>query len=292
MMNDYIVSAEWLKEHLEDADLILIDCCFSLQEPHRGRKQYEEQHIPGAYYFDLNADLSSTPQKHGGRHPLPNISELAAKLSAIGVQSDNPSLIVAYDNSRFAFASRFWWLMRFLGHEGVVLLDGGFDAWKEKGYAVTSALPIASSGNFVPNPNYDWIVDIEAVKTAIGNGSPSSASLAVKNRKDLPGVVLIDSRVRERYLGEIEPIDPIAGHIPGAINYPWQEVTDGNGYIQPFEYQQNRWKNLEKAEEVIVYCGSGVTACVNLLSLAIAGIKTTKLYAGSWSDWCSYQNDD
>ena len=274
-MNDYIVSAEWLKEHLEDADLILIDCCFSLQEPDRGRKQYEEQHIPGAYYFDLNADLSSTPQKHGGRHPLPNISELATKLSAIAVQSDNPSLIVAYDNSRLAFASRFWWLMRFLGHERVVLLDGGVDAWKEKGYAVTSDIPVATSGNFIPNPDYDWIVDIEAVK----------------QRKDLPEVVLVDSRVRERYLGEIEPIDPIAGHIPGAINYPWQEVTDGNGYIQAFEYQHNRWKKVKNAEQVIVYCGSGVTACVNLLSLAIAGIKTTKLYAGSWSDWCSYEND-
>ncbi|MDJ0536246.1 MAG: sulfurtransferase [Xenococcaceae cyanobacterium MO_207.B15] len=276
MMNNYIVSAEWLKEHLEDADLIVIDSRFSLQDPSLGRKQYEEQHIPGAYYFDLNTDLSSTPQKHGGRHPLPNISEFVTKLSAIGVQSDNPSLIVAYDNSRLAFASRFWWLMRFLGHEGVVLLDGGFDAWKQKGYPVTSVLPVASSGNFVPNPNYDWIVDIEAVK----------------ERKDLPGVVLVDSRARERYLGEIEPIDPIAGHIPGAINYPWQEVTDAKGNIQPVEYQQNRWKNLENSEEIIVYCGSGVTACVNLLSLTIAGIDTTKLYAGSWSDWCSYQKDE
>ncbi len=274
-MSNYIISAQWLKEHLEDDNLVVIDSRFSLQEPNLGRKQYEEAHIPGAYYFDLNADLSSTPQKHGGRHPLPDISQLTAKLSSIGVKSDPASLIVVYDNSRFAFASRVWWLIRFLGHEKVVLLDGGFDGWKAQGYRVTSAIPKAASGNFVPHPNYDWIVDREVVK----------------NRKDLPGVLLVDSRVRERYLGNIEPIDPIAGHIPGAVNYPWQDVTDDQGYIQPLEYHQNRWQHCQNSEEVIVYCGSGVTACVNLLSLAIAGINNTKLYAGSWSDWCSYLNN-
>lgn len=274
-MSNYIISAQWLKEHLEDDNLVVIDSRFSLQEPNLGRKQYEEAHIPGAYYFDLNADLSSSPQKHGGRHPLPDISQLTAKLSSIGVKSEPASLIVVYDNSRFAFASRVWWLMRFLGHERVVLLDGGFDGWKAQGYAVTSTVSKASSGNFVANPNYDWIVDREVVK----------------NRKDSPGVLLVDSRVRERYLGNIEPIDPIAGHIPGAVNYPWQDVTDDQGYIQPLEYHQNRWQNSQNSEEVIVYCGSGVTACVNLLSLAIAGINNTKLYAGSWSDWCSYLNN-
>ncbi len=274
-MKEYIVSAEWLKEHLEDTDLIAIDARFSLQDTNLGRKQYQEQHIPGAYYFDLNTDLSSIPQKHGGRHPLPNILEFGAKLSAIGVNSNPASQIVVYDNSRFAFAARFWWLLRFLGHEKVVLLDGGFDGWKKKGYPLTSAVPIPASGNFLPNPNYDLIIDREALK----------------QRKNLPEVVLVDSRVKERYLGEIEPIDPIAGHIPGAINYPWQEVTHSNGYIQPGQYQQNRWEKLHNKNEIIVYCGSGVTACVNLLSLAIAGIDNTKLYAGSWSDWCSYQND-
>ncbi len=275
-MNDYIVSAQWLKENLENDNLIVIDARFSLQEPNLGKKQYESQHIPGAHYLDLNADLSSIAQKHGGRHPLPDISQLTAKLSTIGVTSEPASLIVVYDNSRLAFASRFWWLMRFLGHERVVLLDGGFDGWKARGYDVTSAIPKPTPGNFVAHPNYDWIVDIEAVK----------------KRKDLSGVLLVDSRVRERYLGEIEPIDPIAGHIPGAVNYPWQGVTDAQSYIQPVEYQQNRWENLEDAEEIIVYCGSGVTACVNLLSLAIAGIDNTKLYAGSWSDWCSYLRDE
>ena len=274
-MSNYIISAQWLKEHLEDDNLVVIDSRFSLQEPNLGRKQYEDEHIPGAYYFDLNADLSSSPQKHGGRHPLPDISQLTAKLSSIGVKSEPASLIVVYDNSRFAFASRVWWLMRFLGHERVVLLDGGFDGWKAQGYAVTSTVSKASSGNFVANPNYDWIVDREVVK----------------NRKDSPGVLLVDSRVRERYLGNIEPIDPIAGHIPGAVNYPWQDVTDDQGYIQPLEYHQNRWQNSQNSEEVIVYCGSGVTACVNLLSLAIAGINNTKLYPGSWSDWCSYLNN-
>ena len=276
MTDNYYVNCQWLAENLNHPQVVIVDCRFQLASPTWGYDQYCLAHIPGAYYLDLNADLSSIPQSHGGRHPLPNISEFGDKLSTIGVNSDPTSLIVVYDDSRFAFAARCWWLLRFLGHERVVLLDGGFDSWKKKGYPLTSDLPIAASGNFVPKPNYDLIIDIEAVK----------------QRKDLPEVVLVDSRVRERYLGEIEPIDPIAGHIPGAINYPWQEVTDSNGYIQPGEYQQNRWKKLQNKDEIIVYCGSGVTACVNLLSLAMAGINNTKLYVGSWSDWCSYKIDN
>ncbi len=270
--NTLIVSPEWLATNTDNPQVVIIDCRFSLAEPELGQKQYQESHIPGAFYLDLNRDLASSVGKHGGRHPLPNIEELADKLSAIGINSPE-TLVVAYDDSRLAFAARLWWLLRYMGHSKVALLDGGFSAWKAAGYPVTDILPEPREGKFVAQLQQDLAVDIAAVK----------------ERKDLPGKVLVDSRESERYEGLREPIDPIAGHIPGAVNYPWQGVTDETGKVRSASEQKQRWTELEKAEEIIVYCGSGVTACVNLLSLEIAGIPDAKLYVGSWSDWCSYQ---
>jgi thiosulfate/3-mercaptopyruvate sulfurtransferase len=270
--NTLMVSPQWLATNTENPQVVIIDCRFSLADPELGQKQYQESHIPGAFYLDLNRDLASSVGKHGGRHPLPNIEELADKLSALGINSAE-TLVVAYDDSRLAFAARLWWLLRYMGHIKVALLDGGFSGWKAAGYPVTNILPEPREGNFVARLQQDLAVDIEAVK----------------ERKDLPGTVLVDSRESERYEGLREPIDPIAGHIPGAVNYPWQEVTDKTGKVRLTSEQKHRWAELEKAEEIIVYCGSGVTACVNLLSLEIAGIPDAKLYVGSWSDWCSYQ---
>lgn len=270
--NTLIVSPEWLATNTDNPQVVIIDCRFSLADPELGQKQYQESHIPGAFYLDLNRDLASAVGKHGGRHPLPNIEELADKLSAIGINSPE-TLVVAYDDSRLAFAARLWWLLRYMGHSKVALLDGGFSGWKAAGYPVTNILPDAREGKFVAQLQPDLAVDTEAVKA----------------RKDLPGKILVDSRESERYEGLREPIDPIAGHIPGAVNYPWQGVTDETGKVRSASEQKQRWTELEKAEEIIVYCGSGVTACVNLLSLEIAGIPDAKLYVGSWSDWCSYQ---
>ena len=270
--NNLIVSSEWLAANTENPQVVIIDCRFSLADSESGQKQYQESHIPGAFYLDLNRDLASAVGKHGGRHPLPNMGELAEKLSAIGINSSE-TLVVAYDDSRLAFAARLWWLLRYMGHSKVALLDGGFSAWKAAGYSVTNTLPEPRVGKFVAQLQQDLAVDIETVK----------------EQKDLPGEVLIDSRESERYAGLREPIDPIAGHIPGAVNYPWQEVTDETGKVRSTSAQKQRWAELEIGAEIIVYCGSGVTACVNLLSLEIAGIPDAKLYVGSWSDWCSYQ---
>jgi thiosulfate/3-mercaptopyruvate sulfurtransferase len=270
-----IVSPAWLYEHLNDPQVTIADCRFSLADPALGRRQYEAGHIPGAYYFDLNQDLSSPVGQHGGRHPLPNVDVLAEKLSQIGLDSteaEESKLVVVYDDSRFAFAARFWWLLRYLGYERVAVLDGGLSQWQHEGYPITPDIPPVKAGRFVPHIQPHQTVDIETVKTT----------------KDLPGVVLIDSREGERYRGEREPIDPIAGHIPGAINYPWQEVTTEQGRMRSPEEQKQRWRSIADANEILVYCGSGVTACVNLLSLDVAGISKAKLYPGSWSDWCSY----
>ncbi len=263
-----VVSADWLYEHIGEAHIAIADCRFSLADPELGQQQYNISHIPGASYFDLNKDLSSPVQQHGGRHPLPDLEVLAQKLSTMGI--DAQTLVVAYDDSRFAFAARLWWLLRYLGHDRIAVLDGGFKAWQSLKLPVTDAISTSTPKQFTCNLQPSLRVDITDVKA----------------RKDLPGVVLVDSREIPRYLGESEPIDPIAGHIPGAVNYPWQDVSSSDGYLySPQELQH--WQQLQ-GREIIVYCGSGVTACVNLLSLHLAGIDTSALYVGSWSDWCSY----
>lgn len=274
-LKPYVVSSGWLHENLENPNIAIVDCRFSLADPRLGRQQYETCHIPGALFLDLNQDLSSPVQTHGGRHPLPDPLQLSQKLADLGINStDTPpqTLVVAYDDSRLAFAARLWWLLRYMGHDHVVVLDGGFAGWQQAGYPTTNEIPLRKAGQFTPRLRSDWVVDIETVKA----------------RQGQPGSVFVDSREGDRYRGEREPIDPIAGHIPGAVNYPWQEITDAQGYVHPLPDQQQRWASLSQAEEIIVYCGSGVTACVNLLSLAMAGVPNSKLYAGSWSDWCSY----
>lgn len=270
-----LVSALWLKEHIRDSNLVVVDCRFSLDNPTLGQSQYEQGHIPGAVYFDLNQDLSSEPQKHGGRHPLPHLSKLSVKLAQSGVWSqdtDRPSHVVIYDDSRFAFAARLWWLLRYLGHQQVSLLDGGFRGWQQSGFPVTTEVPMPSMGRFQPSLQQGWVVDREQVQAA----------------QSRPTTVLIDSRTGDRYRGDFEPIDPIAGHIPGAVNYSWLEVTNEEGYGRSPEEQRQRWAKIPEESDLIVYCGSGVTACVNLLSLELAGRSGGQLYAGSWSDWCSY----
>ena len=192
-----------------------------------GRQQYETAHIPGAEYLDLNRDLSSPVGIHGGRHPLPDDRVLGAKLAAMGINAD--TLVIAYDDSRFGFAARLWWLLRYYGHDRVALLDGGYTNWTKAGYPVTSDRPeITAPGNFQPQLQSDWIVDIDGVRAI----------------QDSPAHVLIDSREPDRYLGKAEPIDPVAGHIPSAVNYPWQGVTTAAGFALPIDAQQQRWAGI------------------------------------------------
>ncbi|MFH7245807.1 MAG: sulfurtransferase [Spirulina sp.] len=271
----HAVSAEWLAAHLNDPQVVVIDCRFSLADPQLGQQQYDAGHIPGAWYLNLDQDLSSPVQAHGGRHPLPDWDAFCQRLEQMGVSSTSPqgpTQVVIYDASRFAFASRLWWMLKYLGHDAVAVLDGGWNAWQQGGYAVSTEVPEPRSGQFIPRPQAGWLVDIDHVR----------------RRKDDPGVRLIDSREPARYRGEVEPIDPVAGHIPGASNQCWQEVSTPEGYLLPAAEQSQRWDSLTEAEETIVYCGSGVTACVNLLSQAMADKPLAKLYVGGWSDWCSY----
>jgi thiosulfate/3-mercaptopyruvate sulfurtransferase len=263
-----VVTIDWLQAHYQDPQVVVVDCRFSLLEPALGQQQYQAGHIPGADYLDLNRDLSSPVRPHGGRHPLPAIAPLVDRLGQMGITP--ATQVVAYDASRFAFAARLWWLLRYLGHDRVAVLDGGWPAWQAAGYPVTTAVPQRVATSFIPQLRSAWVVDMAAVKARA------------------PEVILIDAREAERYRGEREPIDPVAGHIPGAVNYPWPDLTTAAGYVTSVTTQRERWATLPADAEIMVYCGSGVTACVDLLALAIAGRPPGQLYAGSWSDWCSY----
>jgi len=271
----YLVDVQWLHTHLSAPTLVVIDTRFSLAHPQQGRGQYESGHIPNAYYLDLNTDLSSELNTHGGRHPLPNWTEFTQKLNQIGIHSNppqGPTQIVIYDDSRFAFSARLWWMLRYLGHEHVSILDGGIRAWEKAGHPVSTESPPPKAGSFQPHPQSNWIVDIETLR----------------QRKDQNDVTVIDSRSPERWRGEVEPIDPIAGSVPGSINSFWKDISTEDGQLKSSDQLAKHWANIKPDDEVIVYCGSGVTACVNLFSMVMAGHPMHKLYPGGWSDWCSY----
>jgi thiosulfate/3-mercaptopyruvate sulfurtransferase len=269
--SSYLVDHQWLSQHLDDANVVIVDTRFSLSEPEQGRALYQANHIPGAYYLDLNRDLSSPVQPRGGRHPLPDWPTFASKLNQMGIYSEppaGPTQVIIYDDSRFAFAARLWWMLCYLGHEQVAILDGGFQAWRSADLPVSEEIPAARPGDFHPHPQPGWTVDIETV------------------RRRSPDVMLIDSRSPERFRGEYEPIDPVAGSIPGAVNYFWQAISTEQGQLHSPEKLAEHWAALDSTDEVIIYCGSGVTACTNLFSLAVAGHPMYKLYPGGWSDWC------
>ena len=248
--------------------VIVLDCRFSLADTAEGQRLYEQHHIPGAYYCDLEQHLSAAKQAHGGRHPLPEPQRFQRQLAQWGISPD--SHVVVYDNNRLAFASRAWWLLRQAGVAQVQLLNGGYGAWCNGGYPQSSAVPAAASAT-----------------TGACTGTPDSLSYEqmriMAAERFIP---LIDSREAPRYRGEMEPIDPVAGHIPGALNLPWTDVCDAAGFIQPAEFHRQRWAPFQ-GQQPVIYCGSGVTACVNLLSAQLAG-QPARLYPGSWSDWCSY----
>ncbi|WP_008313935.1 sulfurtransferase [Leptolyngbya sp. PCC 6406] len=275
-----LVDAAWVADHLDHPDLVILDCRFSLADPELGRRQYQERHLPGAHYLHLNQDLSSPVQTHGGRHPLPDLADLVPKLERCGVRSPKngplgplhpPTAVIVYDDFRGAFASRLWWLLHYLGHDTVAVLQGGYSGWQRAGLPTTTQLPPPSSELFQPRPQKNWVVD-HATAEALNQQS---------------GVTLVDARSPERFRGEQEPIDPIAGSIPGAINSFWQQVVDEEGVFLPPANLQAHWAPLDSTE-VVMYCGSGVTACVNLLSRVAAGYPMDRLYVGGWSDWCSY----
>jgi len=271
----HIVPVKWLLARLYESDVVIVDCRFQLGKPESGREAYEESHIPGAVYLDLEKDLSAPVGEHGGRHPLPDAAELTAKLGKVGISND--TRVVAYDDQGGAMASRLWWLMKYLGHENVFVMDGGFTAWKNAGCPVSAEQKVLIPARFVATVQHNLLGEVDEVRESLGTGR----------------YVLVDSREAPRYRGEAEPIDRVAGHIPGARNLFWAEGRQADGTWKSAEEQRERFADagLSQDDEIVVYCGSGVTATPNVLALGEAGFIRVKLYAGSWSDWISYSEN-
>lgn len=250
---------------------VILDCRFSLADPHEGERLYQLDHIPGALYCHLEKHLSAEKQQHGGRHPLPDAEVFARQLQSWGINAGTP--VVVYDDQRFAFAARAWWLLKAAGISNVKFLDGGYQAWKAQHH------PLETEPKNVPVGNTS-----ETHLFEVNNTVNFEMILQSLNQS---AYQLIDSREAPRYRGESEPIDPVAGHIPGAINKPWAEITDEAGFIRPQAFHDLRWQGFNDDKPLVIYCGSGVTACVNIVSAQLAG-KQPLLYPGSWSDWCSF----
>ena len=233
---------------------------------------FEKDHIPGAVYFDLEKDLSGTVKEHGGRHPLPEINDFVQKLENSGIGND--TTVITYDSGEGAFAARCWWLFKYIGHKNVFILNEGYQKWKSLGLPISTKTKVFTSEEYNPHIQQDMIASVQDVRGIVGKGREG---------------VLIDSRANDRYLGLVEPIDKIPGHIPGALNYVWTEGLNEGKFLSS-EEQRKRWGGLEKDKDkpLVVYCGSGVTATPNILSLWSAGFQNVKLYPGSYSDWISY----
>lgn len=270
----YVLDKEWLLKNLHDNQVRIVDCRFSLAAPEKGKQEYLTGHVPGSVYFDLEKDLSNPIDMHGGRHPLPNLEELRGKLEAAGVNEDK--VVVAYDGGEGSFAARFWWLLHYMGHEKVFVLNGGFKEWSAANFPISTEIPVFETAKFQVKIRSEILADIEEVKAA-ANGKARD-------------IILIDSREEKRYLGMEEPIDKKAGHIPGAINKPWM-TGFSSGRYKVANDQRERFADVNSEKQVIVYCGSGVTAVPNFLALKEAGFEKVKLYVGSFSDWISYDEN-
>ena len=267
-----LIDTTRLNAQLAHPNLCIIDCRFALDDPQYGKRSYEQAHIPGAVYLDLEADLSG-PVIPGqtGRHPLPQPQQLIQRLRTAGLNND--SEVVLYDDGPGAFAARAWWLLAWLGkRSGVYLLDGGLKAWCAAGGPISSEPAVVAPGTFEGTPDNSLLIDARQLLAALQQ----------------PGLTMLDARALPRFLGEQEPIDPVAGHIPGAHCVPFSGNLGEDGRFLSPQGLEERFRPLvatASAERLVAYCGSGVTACHNLFALCLAGHPLAKLYAGSWSEW-------
>jgi thiosulfate/3-mercaptopyruvate sulfurtransferase len=265
-----LINVENLQANLTRADWVIVDCRFQLNDPAAGKKMYVAGHLPGARFADLDHDLSSPITAQSGRHPLPNAHDFMQRLGAWGIHPHTQ--IVAYDHVGGPFAAHFWWLARWVGHRHVAVLDGGFPAWQAAG------LPLETEAPTITPCEYAGHADAAAwLTTGEVQQNLSDHSFQV-----------IDAREAERYLGRAEPIDPVAGHVPGALNLPFKENLDSQGKFLPAAALQQRFAAVigkRTPSSIVHMCGSGVTACHNVLAMEAAGLSGSKLYAGSWSEW-------
>ena len=271
MSNHQLISARELLDELGNDALRVLDCRFNLSDVQAGRREYLNAHIPGAGFVDLNEDLAAAPGHGGGRHPLPSAESVAACFGRLGI--DSSVRVVVYDGASGAMAARAWWMLRWLGHDRVRLLDGGLDAWARQQFPVESGVQSFTSKAFSATPRSDLIVKTDEL---------------VKAGKGIDSLNLLDARDRSRFLGEVEPIDRVAGHVPGARNMPFQDSLGANELWKARDVRRAQWIETlggDANAASIAMCGSGVTACHLVLSAVDAGGREPRLYVGSWSAW-------
>ena len=288
-----LISAEQLQVLINSSQpLRIFDCSFDLMQPHAGEQQYLASHIPGAIYASLDTALTArhgVPGAHGvmtatgadapasgGRHPLPNREKFATWLSSVGMANDMQAVV--YDRNGANYCGRLWWMLKWAGHDHVAVLDGGLQAWQAAGGTVSSGEePAHFQTNFLLGSELATLVDAQTVASRLGR----------------PGQTLIDARATPRFKGEVEPLDPVAGHIPGALNRPFSQNFTAEGRFKTAEQLKEEFAALLGERDpatVVHHCGSGVSALPNLIAMEVAGLGRTALYAGSWSDWCSEAN--
>lgn len=274
-MYSTLVSADELLAHLDDSQWVVVDARHLLQDHGAGRRLYEAVHIPGAFFASVENDLAGEKTGTNGRHPLPDPETFAAFLRELGVNENTQ--LVAYDAGADMFAARFWFVARYIGHKAVAVLDGGFAAWAATGKPVSIKEPKRPrNGTIVARPNFEMTVDAQDVLKSLENQA----------------FTLLDARGADRFAGRNETIDPVGGHIPGALNRPFRSNYTGPlGLMKPAEQLREEFEAIGIAPERLVHqCGSGVSAAVNMLAMHVAGLGETRLYPGSWSEWSSNQS--
>lgn len=264
-----LISAAELATHLSDPSWVIVDCRHDLAKVDAGEVAYRTAHIAGAQFMHLDRDLSGARTGVNGRHPLPRIADIVATFSRAGI--DGSKQVAAYDQNSGMWASRFWWMLQWLGHPAVAVLDGGLDRWIAKGHLLTADEPHVAPTRFIA-----------------ANVLPTASAREIMEHLDDGTLAVIDARAPERYRGDVEPIDPVAGHIPGAINRPYNANLDAQGLFKPAEQLRAEFQTLldqAPPASVVHQCGSGVTACHNVLAMSVAGLHGSRLYPGSWSEW-------
>jgi thiosulfate/3-mercaptopyruvate sulfurtransferase len=265
-----LIEPSELAPHLGDPSWAIVDCRFYLTEPERGEREYESEHLPGAVYAHLDRDLSAPRNGMNGRHPMPAVEDMAERFSLLGI--DDEVQVVAYDTSQGQIAARLWWMLRYLGHDAASVLDGGLQSWKASVLPLANGRELRERRSFPARVRDEMRIDAGALE---------------RERKSR---LLIDARAPERFRGEIEPYDPVKGRIPGARNHPTSASLSADGRFLAPEELRERFQSIlggRPAASVVSYCGSGVTACHNLLAMEIAGLRGARLYPGSWSEWCA-----
>ena len=268
-MYSTLISTETLARHIGDPGFVVVDCRHDLGDVDAGERAYRKEHLPGAVFMHIDRDLSGQKTGSNGRHPLPEIAALAATFGRAGI--DRARQVVAYDQGSGAFAARLWWLLHWLGHDAAAVLDGGLERWRAEGRALTDGGPPMRATVFEPDPP-----------------SPTASADEILRHIDDGSLLVLDARAAERYRGDVEPLDPVAGHIPGARNRPYTENLTRAGVFKSQDALLAEFGAILRdtpAKAVVHQCGSGVTACHNALAMAVAGLPGSRLYPGSWSEW-------